>query len=175
MKALVAAVLFAAAPTAAFAGAFDVLSWKPDRLAAVERDSVVDADGMKRARITVIFAQPRTDRAQPYRGLVGLQEFDCAGARYRTLQSTPFDDSGAMLAAATIREPSAWVSITPGTLGNDEKRRVCDGEWSARTYTTALPVLMAAYLLRPDAAEVRTAQAPAASENAAEASAAAKP
>jgi hypothetical protein len=137
-------------PALAAAESYDVLGWNETRLAAVDRESVTDAGGLKRVRITVIYAQPRSDALRPYRGMIGLQEFDCAQGRYHTLESAPFDDEGAPISALASKEPTAWQSIAPGTLGADERQRVCDGAWSRTAYRTKLTALLAAYSLRPD-------------------------
>jgi hypothetical protein len=137
-------------PALAAAETYDVLSWNEARLAVVDRDSLAVADGLKRVRITVVYAKPRTDAAQPYRGMVGLQEFDCAQSRFHTIETAPFDDEGSPIAALATTTPTAWQPIASGTLGDDERQRVCAGAWSASPYRTKLTALLAAYSLRPD-------------------------
>ena len=134
MRALLLAAALTLAPALARAETYEVLSWNPERLAVVDKDSLSETAGLKRVRITVIFARPRGEGAATQRGMVGLQEFDCAGGRYRTVESAPFDDTGAPLAEPATREPSAWTTIAPGSLGADEQARVCGGQWTAGAY-----------------------------------------
>jgi hypothetical protein len=161
MRVLLASAALLLFPTIAAAESYDVLSWNRDRVAAVDRDSLTEAGGLKRIRIAVVYAQPKGQGPAAYRGMLGLQEFDCTQGRFHTLESTPFDDAGAPITALASSVPTAWTTITAGTLGADERGRVCEGTWPAGAYRTKLPILVAAYLLRPQPADVRTAGGPA--------------
>ncbi len=112
MRVLIAGAVLMLWPSIAAAESYDVLSWNQDRLAAVDRDSVTESAGLKRVRIAVIYAQAKGEGAGAYRGMVGLQEFDCAQGRFHTLESAPFDDSGTPVAPLATHEPTAWTTIT---------------------------------------------------------------
>jgi hypothetical protein len=157
MRVLVAAAALLLSPTLAAAESYDVLSWNRDRLAAVDKDSLTDVGGLKRIRIAVVFAQAKGEGAGAYRGMVGLQEFDCAQGRFHTLESTPFDDTASPIAALATHDPTPWTTIAAGTLAADERGRVCDGAWPGAAYRTKLPILLAAYLLRPEPPDVKVA------------------
>jgi hypothetical protein len=160
MRVLFTAAALLLSPSLAAAESYDVLSWNHERLAAVDKDSLAEGPGVKRVRIAVIYAQPKGEGAGAYRGMVGLQEFDCAQSRFHTLESTPFDDAGSPITALATKDPTAWTAITPGTLAADERGRVCDGAWPGGAYRTKLPILVAAYLLRPEPPDVRVANGP---------------
>jgi hypothetical protein len=54
-----------------------------------------------------------------------LVEFDCAGARSRTLAVTKFDSEGRSTGNADLAGPSAWTYIVPDTLNEHEYGIIC--------------------------------------------------